>query len=920
MSSKSLISKLKIWVFLIALIPIIISALIYNITQKDSLNQTLLILGTQMQNINQATMSVGDVLTKSQRQVESLASNPRFVYGDYEVKTLMMGEYLREINGAIFVRYYQSTHGADLALSLDSWEIPPLSDKEAVRVLRTLSGQVVRPNIYFTSEHKPVVNYTVPVMDVDESSPVGALSVEICMTHLFGSMDPRLKRASGLVFITDEQGRILHITGVQRATRDALKIGGTTRNYFRGGHELSREEDCNYLISSLPIQGSDMFLVWKTPMDEIESIALISTMNIAGVVIFSLLLALLLSLFIARRLEKPMEELLENTQVIARDIAYDQISEEEEVLPGQSDNSDEINILVKTSSQVRQKLKNYLRTSKDRYSRTRDHLETKVQELQSIHQITEAFTTFRDFPELLKFIIEQFQNLFNAQFCCIYLKEEDNDSLTLRMSRGLDDKEKSLCSGVFPIEQEPYLEIAESLNSLVIQDVSNEDNLRDRFGDADVGSYCGLPLFVGENLFGILELGLEKERALSEGTINFMITLAKEASIAIENARLYKRVLNEKERLETVLSTISDGVVTMDSSYRITSFNSAAERITGFSREEMIDRPCFEVFKGTGSKDKGRELLCNEMECVLQTAYEQNQFPLNSEHIIVNPKGKTLTLEFSTTTDLNESSGKVTYFSVFRDISKVKELERLRADFIDTISHELRTPLTSIKGYVSTLLHPKAKFTPEETLEFLGIINDETNRLNRMINDLLEASKLHRDALLIKPQPFRIEQSIDDLLLKYRATSAKHEFVVRMEDLSILYGDVNQIEFVLNHLLENAVKFSPEGGKVKLTVTGGKEDVTVIIEDEGIGVPEEHREKIFNLFHRVDNRSIRRVYGPGLGLFISKKIIEAHGRRIWVESGLSGGAKFVFNIPRYQGNEPVEVSSDIEEEEEKEKE
>jgi two-component system phosphate regulon sensor histidine kinase PhoR len=276
-------------------------------------------------------------------------------------------------------------------------------------------------------------------------------------------------------------------------------------------------------------------------------------------------------------------------------------------------------------------------------------------------------------------------------------------------------------------------------------------------------------------------------------------------------------------------------------------------------------------------------------------AKEKRTFPINSEHILTTPDGNRITLEFTTTLDSDKSS----IVSVFKDISKIKELEKLRADFIDTISHELRTPLTSIKGYISTLLHPRANFKQEEITDFLKIINEEANRLNRMINDLLESSKLQKDALEVKLQPVEITGIINELLKKRQARTTIHTFVTDFEFQGNVIADSQQIQFVLNHLIENAIKFSPDGGKILISTSSTNEDnATVMIEDQGIGIPDDQKDKIFDMFHRVDNRSTRKIYGPGLGLYIARKIIEAHGKNIWVESGLKGGTKFVFNLSR----------------------
>jgi signal transduction histidine kinase len=216
----------------------------------------------------------------------------------------------------------------------------------------------------------------------------------------------------------------------------------------------------------------------------------------------------------------------------------------------------------------------------------------------------------------------------------------------------------------------------------------------------------------------------------------------------------------------------------------------------------------------------------------------------------------------------------------------------MKSDFISTVSHELRTPLTSIKGYIATLLHPATKFDGATQRDFLQIMNREADRLSGLISDLLEVSK-------IESQKFRMNPSLQDLMIivrkmveKYRQLHQKHSFELTGPDCLELEIDGAQIEYVLHHLLSNAVKYSPKGGKIEVQVQPVDEKIYVSVRDQGVGIPFDEQEKIFDRFYRVDNRPTRWAYGWGLGLFIVRKVVEAHGGRIWVESVLGGGSRF----------------------------
>jgi PAS domain S-box-containing protein len=898
MTTKSLISKLKILVFLIAVIPILLTAFVAQVIYTDTLDKSLARLGGEMREIDSASEKIGDMIMEKEKQAHRAAEDPFLAVADEKAAGGLLRSYLAGSSPFMAAHLFEAGGSPRLSISLkDGGEVPgPPPSSEWLALVE--KGGTVRTPVTQAGGGRAYYTLAMPLMKPGTREVAGALLVSVSLKEVLGGMEGLVIRNRSLAYVLDEKGRIVYESH-QQWPHPFAAPGEAVKEYARG-YELEKSGSTLILVSALPIPHTGLSLVLKVPVDEIAGISRQAWGRTGLIALVSVILAFLISQYIAKRIAAPLEQLQQATSDLASHISGEKVAPTGE--------ADEIRKLMKVSNEVHKRLRSYVEEKQNLYSRTRERLEKKVQELKAIHSLTESFTTFKDFPELLRFIMEQMKSIFSARFCCIYLKRDDGRFVK---EAGLitQDGEPGEWPGEFPVNSEPFLDITSSASPIIIQDISNESEelFKDRFFDGQTGAYCALPLMVGVNLFGILELGLEKGKGLQEGDIRLLMTLAKEASIAIENAQLYQKMIKEKERLETVLATISDGLLTMDGDYRITSFNNAAEKITGHFRSDMLGRNCFDVFKTLGG-DGSNELLCSEMECVLKTALAQRQFPLQSEHAVTTPKGDRKILEFSTTIDRHEVSGNVSYFSVFRDVSKYKELERLRADFIDTISHELRTPLTSIKGYVSTLLHPRAKFSVEEIQEFLNIINEETNRLNRMISDLIEASRLHRDTLSIKPQPFRIKRSIENLITKHKSITTRHSFEVTLEGDPILYGDLNQLEFVINHLLENAVKFSPDGGRVRVMMSsGGEDEALVMIEDEGVGVPEEHRDKIFNLFHRVDNRSVRRIYGPGLGLFISKKIIEAHGKRIWVESGLNGGAKFVFNLPKYKGSEPVEV-------------
>lgn len=229
--------------------------------------------------------------------------------------------------------------------------------------------------------------------------------------------------------------------------------------------------------------------------------------------------------------------------------------------------------------------------------------------------------------------------------------------------------------------------------------------------------------------------------------------------------------------------------------------------------------------------------------------------------------------------------------------ARIREIEQMKSNFIATVSHELRTPLTSIKGYISTLLHPATQFDEETQRNFFQIMNREADRLTSLIGDLLEVSRIESDTFRVTPRPIDLVQMARATAEKFRVSNPKHSFELEAPAPISVEADHDQIEYVLHHLLGNAVKFSPKGGRVTMEIRAKGDSVEVSVKDEGIGIPLDEQAKIFDRFHRVDNRPTRWAYGWGLGLFIARKLVEAHGGQIWVESSVGGGSKFTFTLP-----------------------
>ena len=232
-------------------------------------------------------------------------------------------------------------------------------------------------------------------------------------------------------------------------------------------------------------------------------------------------------------------------------------------------------------------------------------------------------------------------------------------------------------------------------------------------------------------------------------------------------------------------------------------------------------------------------------------------------------------------------------------VAALKELDRMKTELLSTVSHELRTPLGSIKGYATTLLTHASKLKKDEQREFLEIIDSEADRLRELIENLLDMSRLEAGVLRIDKQPARLCAVARDVTRKVQLATTNHQVELAWPtDDPLVNADIRRIYQVIQNLLTNAVKYSPEGGCIALTAHCERRNLVVSVTDQGLGMPTAELDRIFDRFHRVHGEDSRRIGGTGLGLAICKGLVEAHGGRIWAESqGAGKGSTFRFALP-----------------------
>jgi len=389
-----------------------------------------------------------------------------------------------------------------------------------------------------------------------------------------------------------------------------------------------------------------------------------------------------------------------------------------------------------------------------------------------------------------------------------------------------------------------------------------------------------------------LETVTETAEKISEGDLSQRIPVRKYNSEIEKLARMFNfmageledkitEISQEKNRIEAILESMVDGVIAVDKERKVSLINPAARRI--FNIEAV--------------RIKGKELIStlfsHRIDMYLQRSFDKKE-SISREIKYKNPEQKIIQATFIPLLDEEEKvNGGVI---VLTDITELRKLETVRNDFVANVSHELRTPLTSMVGYLDTLL--ESDIEDQETRNrFLRIIKEETDRLSILIKDLLNLSRIESHSFDLKAENFNEVLNKVINLLRKNAENKNIDFQVEIpENLPNVYMVREQIKQVLINLIDNAIKYTPSGGKIKIKVEKEGDKVYFSVKDNGMGIPQADQERIFERFYRVDKARSRALGGTGIGLSIVRNIIKQHGSEIQVKSREGAGSEFYFYL------------------------
>jgi len=504
-----------------------------------------------------------------------------------------------------------------------------------------------------------------------------------------------------------------------------------------------------------------------------------------------------------------------------------------------------------------------------------------------------------DLTQVLKLIARRTAEVCEAHRCSIFLLDEQRKHVLPLMSQfasGTADKQLweryRYKTYLQPLDEVPILEqVLQDRQPLVLGPDMIGLLPEAWVAPFNIRSLAIIPLVSRGRVIGALALDhVQPGKRFGQEQIDLAMMIGSHAAAAIENARLYEQTIEEKARTEIVLQETFGGIIVVDDGLHIVSMNPGAELITGYLAEEALGEHISDVF--------GAEITAPGSP--MARSVEAGEKVLPVETTLSGSQGtKDVLLGVTPLSSAGQSSTQ--YLLSFADISKLKEVDRLKSSIVANVSHELRSPLSSIKAYTELLLLGAEETDKELRRTWLSVIDRETDRLSTLINNLLDLSRLESGRFELTKVPLHLGELIADVLALLEVQAQRRGIDVELDvqpGLPPLLAEAGLMRSVVRNLIGNAIKFSHDGGHIHVSVSEDDGNFKFSVRDEGVGIPKDAIPHLFTKFFRVPSVATAETPGTGLGLALAREAVVAHGGHIEVESELGKGTRFTVIIPK----------------------
>ena len=566
-----------------------------------------------------------------------------------------------------------------------------------------------------------------------------------------------------------------------------------------------------------------------------------------------------------------------------------------------------------------------------------DHITTLRKQMEQLNTIGKRFVAANDRFQVHRALLATLQELYSFAACSILLKGDPIElsiipryPLTSAFLQAMIQSIARAASVIdFPGVSAQELAIVADLDA---PDDLASPNQEFPSGATNIGDFLNIPLTVESRIIGILSLFDEREGTFDTDLLQLTTMIADYAAVALENVRLRERqralweeAEHERNRLELIIGSMAEGLLITNADGIITSLNNSAQHLFSLAEVNLQQKPHTSL-RQLAIATKVNWLL--DFAEIVDQAMAGNVVMNKELTAGTNSEIVPLTLSVSAA-PLHDANQNITrpigVVTVLNDITSIKQIEKLKDEFVSIVSHELRTPLTAIKGYTQHLIRrierrlreshqkqqnskPNVELPESYDLRSLNIVQSETEHLERLVSDLLDLSRVQWGELDLQYSSFYLADVLNERVRLARVSA--EQYAIHLDILaqdSRIVADQLRIGQVFGNVLDNAIKFSPQGKQVTVRLQEKDDEYLITVIDQGIGVSPDSFDHIFEQFYRIRNLANRQYTGIGMGLYVAKAIVDAHGGSIGFSSNQDGGSTFYFTLPRVPRTSKLEM-------------
>ena len=518
-------------------------------------------------------------------------------------------------------------------------------------------------------------------------------------------------------------------------------------------------------------------------------------------------------------------------------------------------------------------------------------LHRRLHELSILYELSKEISYTVNYKQLVKLIMDSLYKVVDYHVCASLILDKEEGILNIRVAYPVSDS----------FIQDVKLKIIWSVMSLtgrnvreeklsVVMDSEKKAESEEGGIKGKVESFFNVPLISGDKLIGMINISSLKENSFSDTDIRLIYTLTNQASFAIE--RLREVIIAEKSKMEAMVESMVEGVIMTDNQEKLVVINPAAKKLLGFNPNvQVTSKKLIQSFKEAGEEklfNKGTDFAEEKVFTEIHITKPKPRILYTTQSLVKGAKGERLGSVMS-----------------IRDITAEKEVDRMKSEFISTVSHELRTPLSITREGISLVLDKIPGKINKKQDKILTIAKGNIDRLARIINDLLDISKIEAGKVELKKERVKITNLIEQVASSFENKIKKKglELKVNLPKKGVyVYVESDKIVQVFTNLLGNALKFT-EKGCIEISAKELEDEIEFVVSDTGIGISKDNLTKLFNKFQQFGRIDSAGEKGTGLGLSIIKGIVKAHHGKIRAESTLGVGSKLIFTLPKYTTND-----------------